>query len=70
MKPLRFIGVSDFRGDTFRAVFTVRFPSAVYVLHVFFQKKSNRGIATPRQETELVRKRLSQVVQWETAVQD
>jgi phage-related protein len=60
-KPLKRIApgvleiVSDFRGDTFRAVYTVRFPKAVYVLHVF-QKKSKRGIATPRQEMELVEK--------------
>jgi phage-related protein len=58
-KPLKGIApgvleiVSDFRGDTFRAVFTVRFPRAVYVLHVF-QKKSKRGIATPQREIELV----------------
>ena len=44
-------------GDTFRAVYTVRFAYAVYVLHVF-QKKSKRGIATPKKELDLVRKRL------------
>ena len=53
--------VSDFRGDTFRAVYTVKFPKAIYVLHVF-QKKSKRGIATPRHEMKLVEKRLAQVV--------
>ncbi len=69
-KPLRGIApgvleiVSDFRGDTFRAVFTVRFLSAVYVLHVF-QKKSSQGIATPRREIQLVGKRLLQVVELE-----
>jgi Phage derived protein Gp49-like (DUF891) len=56
--------VSDFRGDTFRAVYTVRFPKAVYVLHVF-QKKSKRGIATPRHEMKLVEKRLAEVVELE-----
>ncbi len=56
--------VSDFRGDTFRAVYTVRFQRAVYVLHVF-QKKSKRGIATAQREIELVRKRLAQVVKLE-----
>jgi hypothetical protein len=56
--------VSDFRGDTFRAVYTVRFPKAVYVLHVF-QKKSKRGIATPRHEMKLVEKRLAQVAELE-----
>jgi phage-related protein len=43
--------------DTFRAVYTVRFGEVVYVLHVF-QKKSKRGIATPKKELELIRKRL------------
>ncbi|MFZ0850337.1 MAG: type II toxin-antitoxin system RelE/ParE family toxin [Hyphomicrobiaceae bacterium] len=44
-------------GDTFRAVYTVRFGEMVYVLHVF-QKKSKSGIATPKKELELIRKRL------------
>ena len=44
-------------GDTFRTVYTVRFKAAVYVLHAF-QKKSKRGIATPKQEIDLVRRRL------------
>jgi phage-related protein len=44
-------------GDMFRAVYTVRFGDVVYVLHVF-QKKSKRGIATPKKELELIRKRL------------
>lgn len=48
---------SDFDGDTFRAVYTVRFPETVYVLHAF-KKKSKSGIATPRKEMELVRSRL------------
>jgi phage-related protein len=49
--------VSDFRGDTWRAVYTVRFAEAVYMLHAF-QKKSKRGIATPRQDLDLIRRRL------------
>ena len=56
--------MSDFKGDTFRAVYTVRFPGAVYVLHVF-QKKSKRGIATPKREIDLVKRRLAQVVEFE-----
>ena len=44
-------------GDTFRAVYTVRFETAVYVLYDF-QKKARRGIATPKQELELIRRRL------------
>src|SRR3977135_2117171 len=69
-KPLKGIApgvmeiVSDFKGDTFRAVYTVRFPGAVYVLHVF-QKKSKRGIATPKREIDLVKRRLAQVVELE-----
>lgn len=49
--------VEDFRGDTFRAVYTVRFPSAVYVLHAF-QKKSKSGIKTPMEDMDLIRRRL------------
>lgn len=49
--------VSDHRGDTFRTVYTVRFESAVYVLHVF-QKKSKSGIATPKAVIELIKQRL------------
>ncbi|MBI5868322.1 MAG: type II toxin-antitoxin system RelE/ParE family toxin [candidate division Zixibacteria bacterium] len=63
-KPLRGFGggsilevVSDFDGDTFRAVYTVKFQDAVYVLHAF-QKKSKRGIGTPKQDMELIRRRL------------
>jgi phage-related protein len=49
--------VKDFRGDTFRAVYTVRFANAVYVLHAF-QKKSKSGSETPRLDIELVKRRL------------
>ena len=49
--------VDDFDGDTFRAVYTVRFANAVYVLHAF-QKKSKRGIATPKAELGLIEQRL------------
>lgn len=48
--------VEDHAGDTYRAVYTVRFSEAVYVLHVF-QKKSLRGIATPQREMDLIRLR-------------
>jgi phage-related protein len=69
-KPLKGIApgvleiVSDFRGDTFRAVYTVKFARAVYVLHVF-QKKSKRGIATPQRDIDLVRRRLAHAVKIE-----
>jgi phage-related protein len=49
--------VDNFDGDTYRAVYTVRFEFAVYVLHVF-QKKSKSGIETPKQDIELVENRL------------
>ena len=50
--------VAPYQGDTFRAVYTVRFDYAIYVLHTF-QKKSKRGIATPQKEIELIRQRLA-----------
>ena len=63
-KPLKGFGgagvlelIEDHRSDTYRAVYTVRFASKVYVLHVF-QKKSKRGVATPKQELDLIRSRL------------
>lgn len=49
--------VVDHRGDAFRAAYTVRFASAVYVLHAF-QKKSKTGIATPKSDLDLIRRRL------------
>ena len=49
--------VEDDDGSTYRAVYTVRFKNAVYVLHCF-QKKSRKGIGTPKQEMDLVLKRL------------
>lgn len=62
--------VEDHRGDTYRAVYTVRFEDAVIVLHAF-QKKSKRGIATPAHDIELIRKRLKLAeelhAQWKTA---
>ena len=44
-------------GNTYRAVYTVRFLEAVYVLHTF-QKKSKKGIATPKQDIDLIKRRL------------
>jgi phage-related protein len=41
----------------YRAVYTVKFPKAVYVLHAF-QKKSKRGITTPKPDIDLIKKRL------------
>lgn len=63
-KPLKGFGgagvlevVEDHRGDTYRAVYTVRFAEKVYVLHVF-QKKSKHGIGTPKQDMDLIKERL------------
>ena len=63
-KPLKGFGgagvleiVEDHEGDTYRAVYTVRFPGSVYVLHCF-QKKSKHGIQTPKQDMDLIRERL------------
>jgi phage-related protein len=65
-KPLKGFGgagvleiVEDHDGGTYRAVYTVRFAEAVYVLHVF-QKKSKKGIATPGHDLELIRTRLKE----------
>jgi phage-related protein len=49
--------VEDFKGDTHRAVYTVRFRNVVYVLHAF-QKKSPKGIKTAKGEVDLVGQRL------------
>jgi phage-related protein len=63
-KPLKGFGgagvlevVEDHEGGTFRAVYTVKFARAVYVLHAF-QKKSKKGVKTPKQEIELIQRRL------------
>lgn len=62
-KPLKGFGggvvelIEDHRGDAYRAVYTIRFGAAVYVLHAF-KKKSKTGIKTPPAEIELVRRRL------------
>jgi len=65
-KPLKGFGsagileiVEDWRGNAYRAVYTVRFAEAVYVLHCF-QKKSKHGIETPKPEMDLIRARLKE----------
>jgi phage-related protein len=50
--------VEDHRGDTYRAIYTVRFKFAIYVLHCF-QKKSPRGSKTAQSDVELISKRLT-----------
>ena len=65
IKPLRHIatGVSeiivDEREGTFRTVYTIEFKDAIAVLHVF-QKKSKTGIATPKNDIDLILRRLKQ----------
>lgn len=64
VKPLKGFGgrgileiIEDRDGNTYRAVYTVRFASAIYVLHAF-QKKSKAGIATPKRDMALIASRL------------
>jgi phage-related protein len=68
-KPLKGFGgagvleiVEDHDGNTFRAVYTVKLANAVYVLHAF-QKKSKKGIATPKADLDLIKDRLKQARQ-------
>jgi phage-related protein len=49
--------VEDHDGDTYRAIYTVKFAGAIYALHAF-QKKSKKAIQTPRQHIALVKQRL------------
>ena len=62
-KPLKGMGtgvvelIEDFDGDAYRAVYAVRFTTAIYVLHVF-KKKSKSGIKTPKSDMELIKRRL------------
>jgi len=65
-KPLKGFGgtrvmeiVERHRADAFRAVYTAHFAEAIYVLHVF-QKKSKHGIATPKPDMELIRRRFAE----------
>ena len=68
-KPLRGFGgagvlelIEDDDGGTYRAVYTVRYATAVYVLHVV-QKKSKRGAATPQRDMDLVETRLKRAAE-------
>ena len=73
-KPLRgFVGagvleiVENHDGNTYRAVYTVKFAGAVYALHAF-QKKSKKGIQTPKSHLDLVRERLRRAEQHHAAL--
>jgi phage-related protein len=65
-KPMKGFGggsvleiITDYDGDTWRTVYTVRYVEVVYVLHAF-QKKSKSGIATPKKDLDLIRRRLAE----------
>ena len=66
-KPLKGFGSGlleirdNYDGDTYRAVYTVRFEEAVYVLRVF-QKKSTSGIAAPQRHLDLIKQRLREAI--------
>ncbi|NJM44095.1 MAG: addiction module toxin RelE [Brachymonas sp.] len=67
-KPLKGFGgagvlevVEDYMGDAYRAVYTVKLANAIYVLHCF-QKKSTKGIATSKQDIELIHERLKAAI--------
>ena len=70
-KPIRGLGagimeiVSGHDGDAYRTVYMARFEEAVYVLHAF-QKKSKRGIETPKKDMDLIRQRLKEAQQHHT----
>lgn len=73
IKPLIHLGVSGIWeivtndvGGTFRAVYTIKFADAIVVLHVF-QKKSKKGISTPKQDINLILERLNtaKILYWE-----
>jgi phage-related protein len=63
VKPLKGLGsgvleiIEDFRTDTYRAVYTVKFDEVIYVLHCF-QKKSKQGSKTPPKDLDLIKQRL------------
>ncbi len=66
-KPLKGVGggvlelIGNFDGDTYRAVYTVRFRQVVYVLHAF-KKKSKHGAATPKADIALIERRLKDAI--------
>ena len=49
--------VEDFDGDTYQAIYTVKFSEVIYVLHAF-QKKSKKGIETPKHDISVIQTRL------------
>jgi len=73
-KPMKGFGpgvlevISDRFADTFRAVYVVRLTARVYVLHCF-QKKSKRGIATPKRDLEVIKERLKRAAEIHEALE-
>ena len=68
-KPLKgYVGagvleiVDNYDGDTYKTVYTVKLAGVVYVLHAF-QKKSKKGIATPKKDIDLIKKRLKLAIE-------
>jgi len=61
--------IKDGRGGTYRAVYTIKFKEAVFVLHVF-QKKSKQGIATPKPDLDIIRERLKAAEQMVKEMRD
>lgn len=61
--------IDDGRGGTYRAVYTIKFREAVFVLHVF-QKKSKHGIATPKSDLDIIRERLKMAEQMVKEMRD
>jgi len=69
-KPLKGFGgtgvleiIKRYDGGTYRAVYAIRFPNAVYVLHCF-HKKAKCGIKTPQQDIDLIKQRLKEVTKY------
>ena len=54
--------IEDYWGDTYRAVYTVKFRGTIYVLHAF-KKKSKKGVATPQRDIDLIKRRLADAEQ-------
>ncbi len=54
--------IEDHRGDTYRAIYTVRIAASIFVLHAF-QKKSKSGIKTPKRDVDLIEQRLRAVME-------
>lgn len=51
-------------GGTYRSVYTVRFQTGIYVLHAF-QKKSHKGISTPQEHIDMIKRRLKIAAEWD-----